>query len=162
MGRRRHAGDKDAEAPVNEEQRKALEKIKNLSVQIQKIHEERKRTSPLRRFNNTSSTLNTSTIVSKKTTGTASSRYKKKKNVLYHPNLDYVFAEVTNSPYLTSPGLNYSKETLFTSSKLRKLKVANQGKRLRDIQDTPCDVEKAEQYFMKEIIDYHPRFDVSN
>lgn len=155
MGRVKHAALGEEEAPINEEQRIAMDKIKELGLQIHKIQDERKRVSPLSRFNNPSG-LNTSTTISKKSTAHP------KKNKFYHPNLDYVFAEVTNSPYLTPPGRNYSQETLYTSSKLRKLKVANQGKPLRDIQDTPCNVEKAEEDFVHKVIEYKPIFDVSS
>ena len=114
--------------------------------------------SPMRRFN-TLNSGNPSHSTSK--TFKKSTVSKSTKRVFYHPNIDYVYAEVTNSPYLTRPDQKYSKDTLFMSSKLRKLKVANQGKPLRDIQDTPCNVEKAEEDFLHKVIEYKPLFDVS-
>lgn len=158
MPRKKHAALGETEGPINEEQRVAMDKIKELNFQIQKIHEERKATSPMRRFNTLHSgpSAHNGSKLSKK-----SNASKRNKRVFYHPNIDYVYAEVTNSPYLTKPDQNYSKETLFTSSKLRKLKVANQGRPLRDIQDTPCNVEKAEEDFLHKVIEYKPLFDVS-
>jgi hypothetical protein len=156
MGRRKHQGLGDEEGPINEEQRVAMEKIKELGLQIHKLHDERRRVSPMSKYNGVPGHLNASTT-SRRTKGGP----KKNKRAFYHPNLDYVYAEVTHSPYLTPPNRNYSKETLYTSSKLRKLKVANQGKPLRDIQDTPCDVEKAEEDFVHKVIEYKPLFDVS-
>mmetsp|Transcript_20372 Transcript_20372/g.37822 ORF Transcript_20372/g.37822 Transcript_20372/m.37822 type:complete len:703 (-) Transcript_20372:151-2259(-) len=154
MPRKKHAALGEEEGPINEEQKLAMDKIKELNIQIQKIHDERKATSPMRRFNGGPSGHNRSKI-SKKSIAS-----KPTKRVFYHPNIDYVYAEVTNSPYLTKPDQNYTKETLFTSNKLRKLKVANQGRPLRDIQDTPCNVEQAEEDFLHKVIEYKPLFDV--
>lgn len=151
---RRKRGDKGD--PITQEEQAAMDKIKDLNERIQKLHEERKKTSPMRRFNTLNSHSRSTPKLSKKSTATT----KSSKHTFYHPNIDYVYAEVTNSPYLTRPDQKYSKNTLFMSTKLRKLKVANQGKPLRDIQDTPCNVEKAEEDFVRKVIDYKPKFDV--
>lgn len=156
MGRQKRLALGEKEGPINEEQRIAMDKIKELGLQIHKIQDERRRVSPMSRYSAAANgSLHASTTVSRRT-----KTPKKGKHTFYHPNLDYVYAEVSHSPYLTPPDLNYSKETLYTSSKLRKLKVANQGKPLRDIQDTPCDVEKAEDDFVHKVIEYKPLFDV--
>jgi hypothetical protein len=138
--------------PVNSEEKVAIDKVKALTMQIHKLQDERKRVSPLSRYNN-----NMSGVVNK-----PYAPPKLSKRAFHHPHLDYVFAEVSNSPYLTNPLDNYSKETLYTSSKLRKLKVANKGKHLRDIHDVPCDMQKAEKTFIHDVIEFQPRFDVSD
>lgn len=135
--------------PVDEEHRLALEKVKELSTKISKLSVERRKVAPLDKYNNLSGITKSGALPRKK-----------KVREFFHPTLDYVFAEVSNSPYLTHPLENYSTETLLTSKRLRTLKRNNVGKKLREIEDIPVDIDKSREIFMKEVVEFLPRFEV--
>jgi hypothetical protein len=71
----------------------------------------------------------------------------KKKDELYHPNLDLVLAEMAHSPYLTSPMERYPK-TLNMPVTLKEYRFEKNKSK------APCDLDKAKEVWRKEIHEY--------
>lgn len=83
----------------------------------------------------------------------------------HHPNLEYVYGEVIYSPYLVKPLDPYPKETFEVVDELREFK--RKGYKYKDIPkgEAPYDVGAAKKIFIKEVIQYHPSYlmtEVSN
>lgn len=69
-----------------------------------------------------------------------------------HPNLEYVIAEVSMSPYLTDPVDNYPISNLKTFEKIRDLR--QKGLKYEDVPkaELPFDYEKVRDTFVNEIL----------
>jgi hypothetical protein len=81
----------------------AAERLEQITLQINEIRRQRRDVSP------------EGSQFSKKNKKTNKDKVKSNKKVTreyFHPNLEYVMAEVAYSPYMTSPVSKYSEETL--------------------------------------------------
>ena len=76
----------------------------------------------------------------------------------YHPQLDYVIAEVAHSPYMVSPIENYNGDTLHLSQKIRNLKCL--GKKSSELADHewPCNFAEAKKIFTR-VVNFKATFE---
>jgi hypothetical protein len=79
----------------------------------------------------------------------------------FHPQLEYVIAEVAHSPYMISPTQRYPEETLQLSGKIRNLKAL--GKRSNELrpEERPCDFGEARKIFTK-IINFRQSYEAGS
>lgn len=128
-------------------------KIKHLNDQIHKIQAKRKQLSPIGEKATHKPNHHQPEQKAKE--------HRKIKKQFHHPNLDFVIANVANSPYLTSPEVAYSTITIQSANKIRYLK--NLGKNIRDA--TPeetggIDYDESKKVFMNDVVNFRPRFEV--
>jgi hypothetical protein len=81
---------------------------------------------------------------------------KNKKKQFYHPNLDFVMAEMAYSPYLCAPDEKYTSKT-FLSAKVGELRFEKKTEAEKKI---PYDLSVAKRRFMTEIVSFNPSFTI--
>lgn len=81
---------------------------------------------------------------------------KNKKKQFYHPNLDFVMAEMAYSPYLCAPDEKYTSKT-FLSAKVGELRFVKKAEAEKKI---PYDLSVAKRRFMTEIVSFNPSFTI--
>jgi hypothetical protein len=121
-------------------------KLKSLNDRIAEIKQEKNKLSPLAKFN----------VVKKQEKMPTK---KSTKRALYHPKLEFVMAEAAYSPYLTPPTASYGQKTLHYPGKIKEIRF--QGRDAIPEEGFPVDLEFARRRFMKEIIGFQPRFEVT-
>jgi hypothetical protein len=119
-------------------------KLHSISARLAKIQLEKRKLSPLYR-------PSTSPKKEKK-------EKKSHKREFYHPKLEFVMAEAAYSPYLTPPTASYGEKTLRFPSKMKEIRF--QGRDPIPEEGFPVDVDFARRRFVKEIINFKPRFEV--
>ena len=129
---------------VENERELLATKLKSINDRLHKVHETRKKLSPVAKYS----------IASKSTKLTNRSR--KKKRMLYHPKLDLIIAENCYSPYLTKPTRQYSEKTLHIPLQVKELRFCGSD---ANAEGFPVKMEKARRIFMKEIIEYKAHFE---
>jgi hypothetical protein len=143
---RERLGTKERPATSPDQQKEELsQQLKSISQRLAKIQVEKRKLSPLYR----PTTPNTNKQETKK---------EKRKREFFHPKLEFVMAEAAYSPYLTPPTANYGQKTLHYPSKMKEIRF--QGRDPIPEEGFPVDVEFARRRFVKEIIQFKPRFEV--
>lgn len=141
---------KNLSSPIKVDPRSAKEraemdqKLKSINDRLHKVHEERKKMSPLSKYS----------IASK---STSAANKKMKKRALYHPRLDFIIAETCYSPYLTSPYEPYSEKTLRVPMQVKELRFSGSDV---NAEGFPVEMKKAKKIFIKDIIEYKAHFEV--
>ena len=87
----------------------------------------------------------------------------KKSNKLefHHPYVDYIFADVVNSPYMTKPLDHYPKATFTIVEQLRELK--RKGIKFSDIpkDKQPYNIDEVRNTFIEEVVKFHANYNVT-
>lgn len=80
----------------------------------------------------------------------------------FHPKLEYIIAEVSNSPYLVHPEHAYSKKNIKNADIIRDMKFS--GQKLRDFTSDliPFDIKESKSVFLSEVVGFEARFDVAH
>jgi hypothetical protein len=132
--------------PRSAKEREELDqKLKSINDKLHKVHEERKRMSPLAKYS----------IASKSTTPASQKRLKKR--ALYHPRLNLIIAETCYSPYLTKPYEPYSEKTLRVPMQIKELRFSGSDE---NVEGFPVEMKMAKKVFIKDIIEYKAHFEV--
>jgi hypothetical protein len=126
------------------EKEELTQKLHSISTRLAQIQLEKRKLSPLYR-------PSTSPKKDKK-------EKKNQKREFYHPKLEFVMAEAAYSPYLTPPTASYGEKTLRYPSKMKEIRF--QGRDPIPEEGFPVDVDFARRRFVKEIINFKPRFEV--
>jgi hypothetical protein len=131
-------------ASPDERKEELSQQLKSISQRLAKIQVEKRKLSPLYR--------------PATTTTKQENKKEKTKREFFHPKLEFVMAEAAYSPYLTPPTANYGQKTLHYPSKMKEIRF--QGRDPIPEEGFPVDVNFARRRFVKEIIQFKPRFDV--
>lgn len=138
------AGSKKLECEKDE----LAKKLQSISQRLSEIQSEKRKLSPLSR---------PSTAPKKET---SEKKTKPHKREFFHPKLEFIMAEAAYSPYLTPPTASYGKKTLHYPFKMKEIRF--QGRDPIPEEGFPVDIDFAKRRFVKEIINFKPRFEVTN
>jgi len=73
-------------------------------------------------------------------------------------DMDVVHVASAHSPYLVRPEFGYTNKILKTNVELRQTVGANAGKKLRDVEGLPYDIESSKEVYDKEVVQFRAKY----